>query len=317
MRQNRPVARRAFTLIELLVVIGIIGVLIAILLPAVQMVRESANRVKCQNNLKQMGLALHMYEDHQTTLPPAYMYMPPPPPRAGLRHFDRPPYLYTEPNDPGWGWAALILSYVDQKPLADSIDYTLPVESPTNLTARTQPLDLFTCPDDRATGVFTIKTYFNKSLDDAATNSYAANYGALGNISQNPDTGNGVFFRNSSLKLSDIKDGTSNTLALGERSALFTQTPWAGVFTSGTTRTTPGAPVFNSYILPAQAMPMARIGAKVLNSPYLEPFDFFSPHSGVVNFLFADGSVHALNTATDVSVLQALATRAGGETVTD
>src|SRR5262249_27514980 len=100
--------RRAFTLIELLVVMAIIGVLIGMLLPAVQKVREAANRTSCQNNLKQMGLALHGYHDVRGTFPSGYLCQPKP---------DR------NITAPGWGWAALLLPYVEQGSLAQQINY--------------------------------------------------------------------------------------------------------------------------------------------------------------------------------------------------
>jgi prepilin-type processing-associated H-X9-DG protein len=189
------------------------------------------------------------------------------------------------------------------------------VETAANLTARTTLLSVYTCPSDQYTGVFQVLDAKGTLLAEGASNSYAACYGAGGLIGDQPDTGNGVFFRNSRVRMAEITDGTSNTLAIGERGCILTQTPWAGVMTGGTARTTPGAPVYRSIVEPAATMPMARIGTHGLNDPLSEPYDFFSPHVGGVAFAFADGSVHLLNLNTSLTVLQALATRAGNETI--
>src|SRR5262249_5197633 len=130
-----------------------------------------------------------------------------------------------------------------------------------------------------------------------------------------PENGNGLFFRNSRVRIQDITDGTSNTLAIGERAALFVQAPWAGVWSAGSARTTPDAPVYVTWVHPSPVMVMARAGWRPLHDPYSEPFDFFSPHTGVVQFLFADGAVHAIRITVDVGVYQGLATRNGGETI--
>jgi prepilin-type N-terminal cleavage/methylation domain-containing protein len=314
----------AFTLIELLVVIAIIGVLVGLLLPAVQRIRESANRTACRNNLKQIGLALHSYHDTYGKLPPGYIFVPPnPPPPHGAapeggekKHLDRwHPPPGNSPQMPGWGWGALILPYVEQEPLANMITWNLPVEGPSNTHVRDQPVNLYVCPSDQSTGLFMVYNTWNGPIATATTNSYAACFGALGNMGQYPDQGNGIFYRNSRMSITDIQDGTSYTFAVGERAAMFTQTPWVGVMTNGTTRITPGAPVYISLIDPPPSMTLARIGNKSLNGAYCEPYDFFSPHDGVVNFLCADGAVHPMLTITPPSILQALATAAGGETV--
>jgi prepilin-type N-terminal cleavage/methylation domain-containing protein len=140
---RRCSCRFGFTLIELLVVIAIIGTLIALLLPAVQKVREAANRASCQNNLHQIGLALHSYHDGQGSFPSGYINKPINPSNP-------------DQTAPGWGWAALLLPYIEQGNLSQQITFSLPVEHPSNLAARTTIVKLYVCPSDRSTGVFTI-----------------------------------------------------------------------------------------------------------------------------------------------------------------
>jgi prepilin-type N-terminal cleavage/methylation domain-containing protein len=314
-------ARKAFTLIELLVVLAIIAILLGLLLPAVQKVREAASRTRCQNNLKQIGLALHLYHDTHESFPAAYLYQPTStgtqlPVPGKQRKIDRPPPKPApQPQAPGWGWAALLLNNIEQNNLSAQINFALPVEAVANSNARTMPLAIYTCPSDIGTGVFMVQGNSSVFLTSAATNSYAACFGAGGLPNTQPDVSNGPFFRNSRVRATDVTDGMSNTFMVGERAALLARAPWAGVITGGTVRTTPGAPVYNSIVELAPVMVMARVGNKTLNSPYSEPYDFFSPHGQLVQFVFADGSVHPLSNAIDLPVLQALATISGGEVV--
>jgi len=176
---------------------------------------------------------------------------------------------------------------------------------------------IYTCPSDRETGSFWVLTPINTQLVKASTNSYAACYGGAGLMSTFPERGTGVMYRSSKTRLNDITDGSSNTLLIGERGAFFAKAPWAGAIEAGTIRTTPGAPVYRSGIHPASTMSMARVGTRKLKDPWSELYEFFSPHGTVVNFLFADGSVHPLTTEMDVDALSALATRAGGEPTPD
>ena len=311
--------RRGFTLVELLVVIAIIGTLVGLLLPAVQKIRSAAARISCGNNLKQIGLALHNYHDSRGYVPPAYRFDGPASSgAAGTRKFDHGGLPVTAtPEDPGWGWAAYLLPFIEQDALWRQIDFSLPVERPSFTDVRNTILSIYTCPSDRMTGIYSILTPQGTELATAATNSYTACYGAEGLLLTQPDQGNGVFFRASRVRMGDITDGLSNTLAIGERGAFFVQSPWAGVMTHGTVRTTPGAPVFLAQVHSPPDMVMARIGRKPLNSPYSEPYDFFSPHEQIAQFAFADGSVHALKITTPISSLQGWATRAGQEIVNE
>src|SRR5438132_11190541 len=184
--------RRAFTLIELLVVIAIIAILIGLLLPAVQKVREAAARVQCQNNLKQMGLACHAYHDSRKSFPPGYL--------ATAAYPD---------TAPGWGWAAFILPYIEQAPLYNQIDFTQPVQS----SAAIQTIiPLYLCPSDPVPSTpFPITDATLGTICRAAPSSYAATVGDDSSDADGP-TGNGIFYRNSTTRLVDITDGTSSTV---------------------------------------------------------------------------------------------------------
>src|SRR5262249_54412655 len=223
------------TLIELLVVIAIIGVLIGLLLPAVQLVREAAKQVACRNNLKQMGLALHGYHDIHKSFPSAYLFTP----------TDDPPQYQGMMTSPGWGWATLLLPHLEQEPLYKQIDLTKPIEWQQFKTPRTTLLNIYTCPSDQNTGVFWVVDESvtgeegggGLQIADCATNSYAANYGTGKEIGEHPANGNGIFFRNSQISVQDIYDGLSYTFAIGERSARFAQAPWAGAVSCGIIKT--------------------------------------------------------------------------------
>ena len=204
--------RYAFTLIELLVVIAIIGVLIALLLPAVQKVREAANRAKCANNLKQMGLAVHNYESAFATLPPG----------AGPLFTHSPDYA----NFSRASVQALILPYIEQSNKYNQFDFTYDVRNdPHNLLARSQDVAIYLCPSDPSTAAFDTEP-------GAPAPSGRSNY--FGNIGANAYTGNldsataglfnfesnyKVFQKNGqliSVRIKDIIDGTSNTAMFAE-----------------------------------------------------------------------------------------------------
>jgi prepilin-type processing-associated H-X9-DG protein len=249
-----------------------------------------------------MGVALHGYHSRVGSFPAGYVCNPRP---------DDANY-----TAPGWGWAALLLPDVEGDNLARAIDYSLPVEHANNLGPRTTVLKLFSCPSDRSTGVSTVTGQDNAPLAQAATNSYAACFGVGVDIDEELDEGNGLFFRNSKVRVTDVTDGTSYTIAVGERAALFTQTPWAGAVSYGTTRVTPGAPTANlGAVEEAPTQTLVHVAVHTLNDPNADPEDFFTPHPGAGMFLFADGSVRPVRTGVPLAALQALATRGGGEPV--
>lgn len=319
---RRSGARPGWTLIELLVVIAILGVLAGLILPAIQKIRESAQRVQCQNKLRQIGLALHLYYDVHNLFPPSYIggdasSAGGPSSGNGIQFFDRRPLPPPASQAPGWAWGALLLPYLEQGNLAAQINWKSPVDGPGAATVRTTILPIYVCPADSHTGIFDVQINnpLAPMLLTAATTSYAACYGAQGLVDIEPELGNGLMVRNRSVRKEDVSDGLTTTIAIGERASLLAQTPWAGVFTAGTVVTTPGAPVYTTVVEGPPTQAMARIGRRPLQNPNSEPYDFFSPHRQIVNFVFADGAVHALSSDIDVTVLWALASRAGGEVV--
>src|SRR3954449_12054832 len=125
-RRRKSSRSFGFTLIELLVVIAIIGTLVALLLPAVQAAREQARRIACQNNLKQIGLALAQYANRHGAFPPGYVSVWDP--------------LQGKELGPGWGWASMILPELEQQALSNNLTFELPLHLPAHLTVRTAML---------------------------------------------------------------------------------------------------------------------------------------------------------------------------------
>src|SRR5262249_3783800 len=276
--------------------------LVGLMLPAVQRVRESAAQTSCRNNLKQIGIALHGYHSDVGHLPPGYLC-------------DTLGMTEIEFTDPGWGWAAYLLPYLEQTALANKLQWDAAVEDDANAEARLEVVRSYVCPSDLNRGQFAVWTLYNVKISAAATNSYAACYGFGGAIGEYAGDGNGIFYRNSRTRFSDIKDGTAYTLAVGERAAWFCQTPWIGAITNGTVRTNPNSPNLIIGMEGAPVMVMARTSGEPLNNPYSTPYDFYTPHPAAGQFLFADGSVRALPFSLPSYLWQAFGTRAGGEVV--
>lgn len=199
------------------------------------------------------------------------------------------------------------------------IQWDKAVETDVMAGVRMQVVRTFVCPADSYTGIMTVLTPANQALCDAATNSYAACFGNTGLIGEHPSKGNGIFYRNSQTRIDQIPDGSSCTVAVGERAAIFCPTPWAGAMTDGTARTSPHSPSFLAAIEEAPVMVMARTSTNnnPLNHDYSSPYDFYSPHPTAGMFLFADGSARAPRFNLSQDVWTAIGTRDGGESVTE
>jgi prepilin-type processing-associated H-X9-DG protein len=316
-----PVSRRrhgAFTLIELLVMIAIIGVLIGLLLPAVQKVREAANRASCQNNLKQLALALHTHHDFRDSFPVGF-------------------HLAVDMGGGRWAtgtnWWVEAFPYFEQGNLSsqwDCNDYRNNLAGGTNATTA-QVIKVLLCPSDPLPNP--VFSYTAIDPQNAWRNgfygisSYGGNAGrrSAGNAQTAPQLWDGIFFRDSHVRIAEITDGTSTTFLLGER---YHRDPEFDRITAGTE----DGPIVTVGIWASvvQAQPVPRnitlsppvpINYQVPPStPVGDPLTivnrvcaYGSGHPGGANFAFADGHVQFLRDQTDLATLQALSTRAGGE----
>jgi prepilin-type N-terminal cleavage/methylation domain-containing protein/prepilin-type processing-associated H-X9-DG protein len=296
---KRPGRRSGFTLIELLVVLAIIGILIGLLLPAVQKVREAAGRAACVNNLKQIGLALQNYHDTNNHFPAGYV--------SGFN-------ARGDDTGPGWGWAALILPQMEQRPLYDTINFALPIEAPANAAARVQPVKGYRCPSDTGPATWTAQRYSMVGPPGAPICDVAsANYVGMFGTSEPGVDGEGLFFRGSQVAIRDVTDGTSSTIAAGERSFKLGDATWVGAVTGAAiTGTSGGLPSVEN----ASCMVLGHAGdGNPPGGPLSEINQFASNHGRGANFVFADGHVSFLPATTGVKVFEALATRAGNETI--
>jgi prepilin-type N-terminal cleavage/methylation domain-containing protein/prepilin-type processing-associated H-X9-DG protein len=297
MSSRHPNRRGAFTLIELLVVIAIMAVLVGLLLSAVQQTRAAAARIKCQNNLKQIGLAFQMYHDTQGSLPPGHRS------------------LTAAQTMPWSGWPLSLLPNVEQPALFANAQaaYRLtrnPFLNPPH-TGLATVVSIYVCPSDASAA---------SAQRGKNTEVLAAFTDYLGVSGKNYSTRDGVLFQNSHIRFADISDGTSNTLLAGERppSSDFEFGWWyAGIgqkFT-GSAEMILGVQEVNLMpVTPTSCGPGASSYSPGRVGSPCNTFHFWSYHPGGANFLFVDGSVHFLPYST-ASIMVPLATRAGGEVI--
>ncbi len=310
--------RPGFTLIELLVVIAIIAVLIAMLLPAVQAAREAARRISCTNNLKQIGIGLHNYHDVIGSFPPGLISKPGPD---------------GDNIGPGWGWASMILPQIEQSTIFNAINFRLGIEHPANQTARLTKINSFICPSDASfQPQFTVvddstsSTSLGTPICDVASSNYVGCVGSGDpsslypyNPTDNPpgrDNGNGLFYRNRVVRIADVTDGTSQTLAVGEKSQNLARATWTGAVTNAAVPITELQAENGLSPESGDALVIAHTGE--LDGPNSKPAhadQFWSRHPGGAQFCFADGSVRFIKEKRPISILQALATRQGGEVI--
>ena len=276
--------RRAFTIIELLVALAVIGLLVALLLPAVQSAREAARRSACQNNLKQLCLALHNYESGHRVLPVGTMTVGP---AFGVMS--------------GWGWGAMCLPYLEEPGLWGSIDFDSLNTLGGNRVPLAKPLGGWFCPSDACPRKVTV---FDVEEIDPPAEAAGGNY-----LGVEP-----LLKELSRFRLADVGDGASNTLLTGEQIYSRFEDPdtlepreacasWVGHVTF-----TPG-PVFEvkAHRTAGEIAP--------INSATGIGHSFSSRHPGGAQFGFGDGRVKFLSAAIDLSVYNALGTPNGGEMV--
>ncbi len=277
--------QRGFTLVELLVVIAIIGVLVALLLPAVQAAREAARRVSCMNNIMQLNLALHSHEFHYEALP------------AGVTNPDGP--IRNEPQGIHVSWIVKILPYMEQNAVFRKFDQAAGAYDDVNKEIRAVRIKLLECPSDG--------TPFTNQINTVARSSYAGSH----HDAESPiDKDNhGLLFLNSKVKYSQIYDGSSQTILIGEALTNADGLGWV----SGTRDTLRNMSLIE---VPQPYLPAAQTrGEEKEKVGTLFVGGFGSQHPNGAMFGFGDGSTRFLTRNTDPETLRRLGNRADGEII--
>jgi prepilin-type N-terminal cleavage/methylation domain-containing protein/prepilin-type processing-associated H-X9-DG protein len=286
LEQGRKHRRPAFTLVELLVVIAIIGILVALLLPAVQSAREAARKTQCRNNLMQIGLALHNYDMAHECLPP------------GSIDPNRP--IRNEAKGLHIGWIVQLLPYLDQMNTFQNFKTTISVYDDDNKPARNTQIKVLLCPSDWNLGGMVGAT------------SYA---GCHHDVEAPIDIDNsGVLFLNSHIRHRDVRDGVSNTLFAGEYINSADTLGWA----SGTRWSLRNA----GKGIAGPTGPVAGRGARAAlptddTADVLAVGSFGSMHGGVSNFVWGDGSVRHISQSINPATFKNLINRGDGELLSD
>jgi prepilin-type N-terminal cleavage/methylation domain-containing protein len=317
-----------FTLVELLVVIAIIGILIALLLPAVQAAREAARRIQCTNNLKQLALAMHTYADAMRSFPPGSITAPP----SGSNINN--PWLAAQSTDSGannqhgTSWMLHILPFIEQGPMHSQWDFDYSVSGSTNLALSQSNIAAFYCPSRRGEVEQTELTLggnrtgggndyggcagsgitFQESDDKPFQTATTANYWLYAQR-------RGILTRNSGTRFNAIVDGTSSTIAVGEVQRLYRPTSTAQRSQDGWA-IGGAATLFSTYESTPVRSGTVEAGGTTnsgMNNGYFESPG--SNHSGGSNFGIADGSVQFISENIDRHVLRKLGSMADGEVV--
>ena len=302
--------RTAFTLVELLVVIAIIGILVALLLPAVQSTREAARRTQCKNNLKQLCLGLHTYESTYTVFPPGEIHGGPwnPGYQAGWSGgASNPNPAHCEWDGQIGIWSNLIFPQIEQQNVYDKIDFSRRKQylAVANQEAMQMKIPTLLCPSDNYTGLTTV---WGSALNKARIQHYYAVAGSLENSTLPHEDGaisyghcnahNGMFFNDSKMFIGKITDGLSHTAAISET--------WGRIS--------------KDHNSPSESSRGMNLHTVVYfdwtpNSNRSNPWKSNSFHQIGVHIAFADGSVHFIQNNIAKPVFQAMATIQGGESL--
>lgn len=292
--------RRAFTLVELLVAIAIIGILVAILLPAVQWARESARQTSCRNNLKQIGLAIHSYQI-------AHGYYPP----SSTTFIENGVWSSNPTQYHLHSWASLILPELEQSPLHGQVNYNVSSLDAANGAAAATVIPLYRCPSYNGSAYSQEPRYVQISPRFAVRNYVAVGATTIEKLWKEPD---GVLFWQARLGPSDLIDGTSHTLLIAE-----TREENAAVWIDGS------ASSVSSLVYDANSANYSDPIVSLDYTPYYpsggQGIDCLwgpsSQHVRGANHVFADGSVQFLLDQIALSIYEAQTTRAGGEALDD